>query len=159
MSVDARGDVSRCVATSEHTQARPADGACLCNALELLEIPAGPPGRRFRVTAVDEGGFRGAGLRLELVQPGTEPWLRRLDEAPALAHCMNAELPPTLDARVTLALAPDGSVTDVRVDGDITTSPAIALAQCLVKELRLVPLPCRPPGIDRLQLRLVVGAP
>jgi hypothetical protein len=155
VSVDARGNLSRCEATSEHTMARPADGACLCQALELLDLPRGSPGRRFRVVAVDEGGFRGSGLAFELVQPGTEPWLHRIDESPALTRCTSPELPRTLDALVTLALAPDGSVTDVRIDGDITTPPAIALAQCLVKELRLVPLPCRPPGVDALQVRLV----
>jgi hypothetical protein len=155
-SVDGDGHVSRCMATSEHTMARPVDAACLCDAVGRLTLP-GRPGRRFRVTAVDEGGFRTANVALELIQPGTEPWLRRLDESPALGRCMAADLPANLSAVVTLALAPDGGVDDVRIDGDITTPPAIALARCLVQELRIVPLPCRPPGVDALQVRLVVN--
>ncbi len=155
VSVDARGNLSRCEATSEHTMAQPADGACLCRSLELLDVPRGSPGRRFRVVAADDDGSRSSGLAFELVQPGTEPWLRRIDESPALTRCTSTERPRTLDALATLALDPDGSVTDVRIDGDITTPTTIALAQCLVKELRLVPLPCRPPGVDALQVRLV----
>lgn len=155
-SVSAAGDVSRCVATSDHTMARPLDAACLCDALGALALPPGHAGRRFRVTAVDEGGFRGPQAAFERLQPGTEPWLRRLDEAPALARCLAADTPPALTATVTLALAPDGGVQDVRIDGDITTPPTIRFARCMVQELRLVPLPCRPPGVDALQLRLVV---
>jgi hypothetical protein len=108
------------------------------------------------VTAVDEGGFRGSQAAFELLQPGTEPWLRRLDEAPALSRCLAADTPPELTATVTLALAPDGGVQDVRIDGGVTTAPTIRFARCMVQELRLVPLPCRPPGVEALQLRLVV---
>lgn len=158
-SVDERGRASRCLATSEHTMARSSDAACLCEALERLELPPGRAGRRFRVVALDEGGSRSPGLALQPVQPGTEPWWRRLTESPALARCMVANLPPDLTAILTLALAPDGGVTDVRAHGDLTTGPALALARCMVRELQRVPLPCRPPGVDELQVRLVVGDP
>ncbi len=153
-SVDAKGRVARCEATREHAMARPGDGACLCGALERLALPAGRAGRRFRVTAVDEGGSSISDLVLEAVQPGTETWRRRLADSTALARCPAVEVPSGFTALATLALAPDGTVDDVRIDGDITTPPTIALARCLVQALRLVPLPCRPPGLEALQVRL-----
>jgi hypothetical protein len=159
-SEDARGRVSRCLATSDHSLVRPDDAACVCGSLEALEIPSGRPGRRFHVEATDHGGFGAVGASLELVQPGTEPWRRRVEESLALARCMAAGVPPGgFEGVITLSLAPDGGVHDVRIDGDITTPPAMEMASCLVQELRLVPLPCRPPGIDALQLRLAIKNP
>jgi hypothetical protein len=60
---------------------------------------------------------------------------------------------------VILSLALDGAVDDVRIEGEITTPASIGLASCLVQELRLVPLPCRPPGVDALHVSLVVSGP
>jgi hypothetical protein len=157
VSVDRQGRVTRCTADSDHSLARAAAAPCLCGAVETIAFPAGAAGRRLRVEAVDDGGF-GTSARLERVQAGTETWVRRFEEAPALTRCLSAHpLPGKLSARVILALAPDGAVEDVRIEGDITTTPAMGLASCLVQELRQVPLPCRPPGVDALHLSLVVN--
>lgn len=159
VSVAKNGTITRCTAQSDHSMAQPAAGACICAAVETLRLPAGKAGRRMRVDATDDGGF-GRSARLELVQPGTETWVTRLQEATALSRCIDAHpLPGMLTARVILALAPDGAVDDVRVEGDITTTATMGFASCLVKELRTVPLPCRPPGIDTLHLSLVVNGP
>lgn len=158
-SVDRRGSVTRCVAEADHTLAHVAGAGCLCAAVETLRFPAGAAGRRLRVEALDDGGT-GPGARLELVQPGTEAWVTRLQEAPALARCLLANpLPDMLATRVLLSLAPDGAIESVRIDGDITTPARMALASCLVQELRTVPLPCRPPGIDALHVSLTVNGP
>jgi hypothetical protein len=159
VSVAKSGTVTRCVAKSDHSLAQPAAGACICAAVQTLRFPAGKAGRRMRVDAKDDGGF-GRSIRLELVQPGTETWVTRLSEASAPSRCFDAHpLPGMLTARVILALAPDGGVDDVRIEGDITTAATMGFASCLVKELRTVPLPCRPPGVDALQLSLVVNGP
>jgi hypothetical protein len=127
--------------------------------VETIQFEPAAAGRRLRVEAVDDGGF-GRNARLELVQPGTETWVTRLQEAPALARCIDANpLPGSLTARVILALSPDGAVDDVHILGEITTPASMGLASCLVHELRLVPLPCRPPGIDALHLSLLVNPP
>jgi hypothetical protein len=158
-SVARDGAVTRCTAHSEHSMAHAGGAACLCGAVETMRFPAGKAGRRLRVKAVDDGGF-GRPARLDLVQPGTEPWVTRLNEASALSRCFDASpLPGMLAARVLLALAPDGAVEDVRVEGDITTTASMGFASCLVQELRTVPLPCRPPGVDTLHLSLVVNGP
>ncbi|MCX4243854.1 hypothetical protein [Paraliomyxa miuraensis] len=159
-SVDRRGAQLRCVASAGHTMVRSADGACICEALERLAVPKGASGRRFRVQAVDDGGFRGSRATLEVVQAGTEAWIRRLDESPALDRCLRvASLPKGLDAMITVSMELDGAVTGVRIDGDITTQDSMQFAQCMVQELRAVALPCAPPGIDRLQARLSVAPP
>lgn len=159
-SVDRRGHLSRCLATTEHTMARDVDGACVCEALQALPLPTGPSGRRFRVQAVDDGGFRGSDTTLQLVQAGTEAWIRRLNESPAIDRCLGVvSLPEGLTATVTLGMDPDGAVTEVRIDGDITTQPTMQFASCMVQELRTVALPCRPPGIERLVARLVIPRP
>lgn len=156
-SVDRRGTVTRCAAEAEHSQAHAAGAECLCAAVETIAFPAAAAGRRLRVQALDDGGS-GRNARLELVQPGTEAWATRLRDAPALARCIDANPQPgMLAARVILALAPDGAVETVRIHGDITTPASMSLASCLVQELRTVPLPCRPPGIDALHLSLVVN--
>lgn len=158
-SVDRRGAVTRCSAEADHSLAHIAGPGCLCAAVETIQFPAGAAGRRLRVEALDDGGS-GRNARLELVQPGTETWVTRLQEAPALSRCIDANpLPGMLAARVILSLAPDGAIEAVRIDGDITTPASMGLASCLVQELRTVPLPCRPPGIDALHLSLVVGGP
>jgi hypothetical protein len=156
-SVDRRGTVTRCAAEAEHSMVHATGAECLCAAVETIAFPAGSAGRRLRVEALDDGGS-GRNARLELVQPGTEAWVTRLQDAPALARCIDANPQPgMLAARVILALAPDGAVETVRVDGDITTPARMSFASCLVQELRTVPLPCRPPGIDALHLSLVVN--
>lgn len=157
VAVDRRGKVERCGARSAHSSARASDGDCVCRAIETIGFPAGSAGRRLRVDAVDDGGFRGSGHFVR-VQPGTEVWVERFDEAPALARCL-ADHPPPADfvAQVSVALALDGTVDDVRIEGDITTTPTMRFASCLVNELRRVPLPCRPPGVDTLQLKLTMG--
>jgi len=158
-SVDRSGRVTRCTAASDHSLAQASAGECICDAVETIAFPAGAAGRRFRVEAVDDGGF-GGNVRLELVQPGTETWVTRLQEAPALARCLAASpLPGMLAAWVILRLAPDGAIEDVRVEGEITTPATIGFASCLVRELRLVPLPCRPPGVDTLHASLIVNGP
>ncbi len=159
-SVDRKGRVTRCTAESDHSLAiGESGGTCICAAVETIRFPAGKAGRRFRVEAVDDGGFA-RNARFELVQPGTETWVTRLQEAPASSRCIDANPQPTaLTARVILSLAPDGAVEGVRIEGDITTPASIGLASCLVQELRLVPLPCRPPGVDALHVSLIVGGP
>lgn len=158
-SVDRRGTVTRCAAETDHSLVHVAGSGCLCAAVETIQFPAGPTGRRLRVEALDDGGS-GRNARIELVQPGTETWVTRLQEAPALARCLDANpLPGMLATRVILSLAPDGAVEGVRIDGDITTPASMGLASCLVQELRTVPLPCRPPGIDALHVSLTVNGP
>ena len=155
-SVAKDGKITRCAAHSRHSLAQPAAGACLCTAVQTLELPAGKPGRRLRIEAIDSGG-RQSWARFVLVQPGTDAWVTRIDESTALDRCLGAHpLPGAFAARVILALAPDGAVDDVRVEGDITTADTMGLASCLVQELRTVPLPCRPPGVDALHLDLEV---
>ncbi len=153
-SVDRKGHVQRCAAHSRSSLARPVDGECLCRSMEALELGAGRAGRRLWVQAVDDGELGSAG-RFGLLQPGTEAWVGRIDDSPVLERCaMNRSLPLGFSARVTLSLAPDGTVDEVNVEGDITKRVEMSFASCLVSELRRVPLPCRPPGIDELQLSL-----
>lgn len=158
-AVGADGTITRCSARSEHASMRPRDAACLCEGIETLRYPRGRAGRRFRVVAQDTGGRLSTHVALEPRQPGTEVWIERLQGSPALASCV-AQSRPTdgFVATAVLRLATDGMVEGVELLGDITTMPSMRFAQCLVGELKSVPLPCRPPGIDTLQVEVSVGA-
>lgn len=159
VSIDRRGRVERCTAEVDHSQAHASGAGCLCAAVETLAFTAGAAGRRLGVEAVDDGGF-GGNARFELVQPGTETWVTRLQESPALARCLVAHPQSgSFGARAVLSLAPDGGVDDVRIEGNLVTSESMRFASCLVQELRSVPLPCRPPGVEVLQASLVVNGP
>jgi hypothetical protein len=152
------GRVTRCDASAEHTQARTRDGACLCRFVETLRYPAGRSGRRYRVDALDDGGFRPEERSFRIVQAGTEAWAKRINEAPALDVCESRGIPPTAKGTtVVLDLQPDGTITGTQVHGDITAPEAIAWANCLVAELPRIPLPCSPPGVE--QLHLAFGPP
>ena len=153
LSVAASGKVLRCLATSEHAQALPINAACLCSMIEALRFSSGRSGRRVRATARDSGSFVDKDAGFDMLQPGTEPWVRRLHESTVLADC-RATVPNTagLSATAVLDLEPDGSITNVEIVGDITTMPAMQWASCLVRSIPTVRLPCRPPGIDQLQV-------
>lgn len=156
-AVGQSGAVTRCTATTEHPMARPADAECLCRGIQTLRYPAGRPGRRLRVQAVDTGGFSSSEVELEPLQAGTEAWVTRLRESTALSRCLSKHrVDGPLESTLVLGLATDGAVQDARIFGDITTMPAMQLAQCLVQELRTVPLPCRPPGVEQLQVRVAL---
>ncbi|MCH9683202.1 MAG: hypothetical protein K0V04_17335 [Deltaproteobacteria bacterium] len=153
LAVASDGAVSRCTASSSHTQARPRDGACLCRHLETLRFEAGKPGRRLRTGAIDDRTLGPDHDAIVLRQPGTEPWVTRVQQAMPLSHCIRTVgATPPLDAVAALWLAPDGTVEDVQLQGDISTLPAMKFAACLTGRLRTIALPCRPPGVDVLQL-------
>lgn len=155
VAVAAAGSVERCEASSTHSRARPDDGACLCRAFEEREHPPGKAGRRFRVTATDRGFGQFSVFVLEPLQPGTEDWVARFRDAGTVVQCLEEHTPSSdFEATVVLGLRPDGEIHDVRVLGEIVEPAEIGLARCLVRELPKVPLPCAPPGIDTLQLRL-----
>ena len=159
-TVDARGHIDRCEAESAAPFAREADAACLCGVLRELRFAAGSGKRRLWVEAIDDGGTPFHSESLKLLQPGTEPWIERLKAALALERCAASHaVPAKLDAIVSLRLAVDGAVEDVRIDGDVRDASTMQWAQCVVGELHLVPLPCRPPGIDVLRARLAIAAP
>ncbi|HWB73608.1 MAG TPA: hypothetical protein VG755_01610 [Nannocystaceae bacterium] len=159
-TVDARGRVTRCDAESTAPFAREADAACLCGVLRELRFASGSSKRRVWVEAIDDGGTPFHSESLKLLQPGTEPWIDRLKASLALERCAASHAPPThLDAIVSMQLAADGAVQDVRIDGDVRDAATMQWAQCVVTELHLVPLPCRPPGIDVLRARLAIAAP
>ena len=146
------GRVTRCDASTDHTQARPRDAACLCGFVETLRYPAGRAGRRYRVDAMDDGGFRAEERSFRIVQARTEPWAKRMNEAPALDICESKGVPPARGTTVVLDIQEDGSISGTQVHGDITTPEAIAWANCLVAELPRIPLPCSPPGVEQLHL-------
>ena len=153
VAVATTGRVSRCSAVSDHTQARPSDAECLCGFVETVKYPRGKAFRRYRVQAIDDGGFRPDDRSFRLVQAGTEVWVARLTEAPALSVCETRGAPPTTPGtRVEVDVLPDGAIAGVRVHGDITTTQSIAWAQCITEELPKIALPCSPPGIDTLHL-------
>jgi hypothetical protein len=152
------GRVTRCDASAEHTQARTRDAECLCGFVEKLRYPAGRSGRRYRVQAMDDGGFRAEERSFRIVQAGTDAWAKRINEAPALDVCESKGIPPTAKGTtVVLDLQPDGTITGTQVHGDITTPEAITWANCLSAELPKIPLPCSPPGVE--QLHLAFGPP
>lgn len=159
-TVDARGHIDRCEAESAAPFARDADAACLCGVLHELRFPAGSNKRRMWVEAIDDGGTPFLADSLQLLQPGTEPWLDRLKASLALERCTASHpTPARLDAIVSVQLATSGAIEDVRIDGELQDAVAMQWAQCVVAELHRVPLPCRPPGIDVLRARLAIAAP
>lgn len=159
-ALDERGRVRRCTASTDHTEGRAADGACLCRLVESVGFGRGPASRRLRVVAIDDGEFDGSGARFDVVQAGTEPWIARLGSTSVLRHCAATRRPVgKLDVDVTLALAPGGRIEDVRLDGDLTTVDRMRFASCVVDGLGRVTLPCAPPGITALHARLRIGGP
>lgn len=91
-----------------------------------------------------------------MVQPGTQAWVRRLDESSAHEACLNGSFAPEgFDATAALKLDPDGTVQDVELYGNFLSAPSQEFATCLIRELRYVLLPCRPPGIDEFRVRIV----
>ena len=81
----------------------------------------------------------------------------RLHQSSALDVCLEGTPIEGFAATVVLALAADGAIEDVEVFGDIDTPPTVALSSCLVAELGTVAMPCRPPGIEVLQVGLKIG--
>jgi hypothetical protein len=153
--VDARGRVGRCEGESSSTWAREADAACVCRVLGELRFAPGSSKRRLWVEAIDDGGFGFQGGALTIVQPGTEVWIERLKSSLALERCAATHgFPAAVNAMISLQLASDGSVEDVRIDADLRDSMSMQWAQCVVGELHKVALPCRPPGIEVLKTRL-----
>jgi hypothetical protein len=153
LAVADSGRIARCLASSDHTQARSQDAECLCGVIETIRYPAGRPGRRLRVDAIDDGGFRPDDRGFRSLQARTETWATRLNEAPALDVCEARGIAPTTKGiTVVLDLKPDGSITGVEVRGDITTPESMAWATCLTEELPAIPLPCTPPGVQQLHL-------
>lgn len=158
LSVARNGKVQRCLATSDHAQALPSNATCVCSAMQELQFPNGRSGRRVRVDARDTGRFADEAVGFKMLQAGTEPWVRRLEQSTVLADC-EATLGRTagLTATAVLDLDPDGSIHHAQVIGDITTMPAMQWARCLVRSLPAVRLPCRPPGIDQLQVTVTTA--
>ena len=154
------GRIDRCSARSEHPSARVVDGECLCQSIETLRHPAGPAGRRLWAEARDEQEAFADDQAFELLQPGTEGWVRRLDESRAVAACLQQQpLDAAIDVTVVLDLAPDGEIDRAQVFGELSSLPRMRFAGCLVRELAPVALPCRPPGIEQLQVRLRLASP
>lgn len=153
------GRVSRCAATSVHSMATASNAECMCRGVETLDFGKGPAGRRLRVDAVDDGSHRFAEYELTPLQPGTKPWVRRLDESGLLDACVSrGALPKDATATMVLHLAPDGGVDDAEVFGQFDDVESMRVGMCLVKRLRAMDLPCRPPGIDTLQVQLTPRA-
>lgn len=158
VAVDRRGRVSRCHAESDSTLARQTDAQCLCDVIGSIGFPPGGSGRRVRSTATDDGQTHSSDARFVLVQPGTEPWIEQLDQSPILRRCVVAtalRLPITFPAE--LALADDGTITDVTIRGDVTDIGRMRFATCVVDELKAFALPCAPPGISTLHAQIVLG--
>jgi len=155
LDVGPAGDVRRCEVATEHSRARDSDGACLCDAANALEFPAGKPGRRLRVDGIDSGALPRTVVRS--VQLGTEPWVRRVEESSAMARCEpELERADLFEVTAVLSLAPEGSVTSVELFGPIDDAPTMRWARCLVQEWGSLELPCAPPGIDQLHVTVDV---
>ncbi|MEX1361930.1 MAG: hypothetical protein AB1Z98_02325 [Nannocystaceae bacterium] len=155
MAVAADGTIDRCEAST----GRPGSGhdrsRCLCQGLADLRYEPGPPGRRLRVSATDSGRAQFPSLVVLPLQPGTEAWAQRLQEAAIVDGCSLEHPPGTgFQATAVLALAPDGGVQGVEIYGPIETPETMRFSTCLVRELAKVPLPCAPPGIDVLQVTI-----
>ncbi len=158
LAVDRRGRVQRCHAESDATFAREADAKCLCNVVGSIAFPPGASGRRIRSTATDDGETHSSDARFVLVQPGTEPWIERLDESPILSRCLAIaalRMPVTFPAEIMLA--EDGAITDVMIRGDVNNTGRMRFAACVVDELKSTALPCAPPGISTLHAQIVLG--
>ena len=156
VAVGKSGKVDRCEATPSNLLGRPADALCLCEGIETIRYPRGRAGRRLRFTAIDDGQSGPFDVSLKPLQPGTDPWVQRLQQTPALATCLLEGRPDAgFTATVVLDLTSDGTIERVQVLGDIDTAPEMKFSECLVRELRPIPLPCAPPGIDALQVSVV----
>lgn len=152
LSVSASGRIRRCEATTEHLFARTSEAECLCSAAETLRFDPGKSGRRVRVDAVDTGGVPN---RLRALQQGTEPWVQRLEQAPATAKCRSEQpLPEPLEATAVLRLTPDGGITKIGLFGEFDNPRTMQWARCIVNEWSTVELPCAPPGIEQLQVKV-----
>lgn len=154
-AVDRTGALSRCTAESDSPSGRVPDGECLCRTIAGIDFGAGKAGRRLRVAAVDHDALSFT-PSFAVVQPGTDDWIVRLHRSGVFHHCVTStqvSTPPGgLD--VALRLLPDGTIDDVRIDGALTQQDPMRLARCLVQSLPAVALPCAPPGIRTLHLRI-----
>ncbi len=154
-AVDRTGALSRCTAESDSPSARVPDGECLCRTIGAIDFGAGKAGRRLRVAAVDDDALSFT-PSFAVVQPGTDDWIVRLHQSGVLHRCVTSTQVPTpaggLD--VALRLLPDGTIDDVRIDGALTQQDPMRLARCVVQSLPAVALPCAPPGIRTLHLRI-----
>ncbi len=161
-AVRADGSIARCEAQLDRLPSSdgPDIARCICDVVDKINLGRGDAQRRLRVLVADNETPRAASMRAKLstLQAGTEDWTRRLTDSPALDRCL-ANAPPSaaFSATVGLPVAADGSIEDIVVLGEIHGVDTMRFVDCLVKELALVPLPCRPPGITELRLRLDVG--
>ncbi len=156
-SVDRRGSIDRCVARSAQLGGREADGQCLCDQVRTADLGPGRRGRRLRIQVLDQGSNLEDWTRLEPLQPGTEAWSRRLRAMPGVVDCLEmAKVRSPWSGTAVLPLSKSGRVGEVELLGDVTTPSVINFARCLVRELRNVALPCRPPGIDELRVGVVL---
>ncbi|MFO0636588.1 MAG: hypothetical protein U0168_27470 [Nannocystaceae bacterium] len=160
LRVDAHGRTARCSATSSDPAASSPAAQCLCDVMARASFGKGSSKRRLRLDAIDEGGFASPGVEFSQRQPGTEPWVERVRRSGATVTCAQTAAPPAgLDATLAMTLAPSGRIDDVRIDGDIREIAAMQWAQCMVDQLRTLQLPCAPPGIEILRMRLRVPSP
>lgn len=152
-AVNRAGQVERCTATSASSRAEATAGQCLCDLLSSAKFASGRSGRRLRVEAHDTPRFLREIPELTPLQPGTEVWVRRLVDSRVTEVCESAStLPAGFEATLALRLAEDGALEQAEVFGPIADLVTIRWASCMVRELATVPLPCRPPGIDTLQV-------
>jgi len=161
-SVDAKGSIAHCeteLAVPPPLTA-PELAACICKVVRQVRLARGPAGRRFRIEVLQRSGTFtiGPSASLAALQTGTDDWVQRLNDSDALVRC-RASAPPDASDRLTigLPLAEDGSIGEIRIVGDIDTPGNGRLAECLVRELAGVDLPCRPPGLTELRARLDLG--
>jgi hypothetical protein len=164
-AVDPGGAVSRCETELDRPSALggPDIAACICGVVGKIQLPRGAAGRRFRVSVLDRGtgGVSGIGAKLSPLQTGTDDWITRLQASHAVERCLDAARPSqALSATIALPLAADGSIGDIAIVGPIRTDDTMKFADCLARELATIALPCRPPGLEELRVRLdVVKAP
>ena len=150
LQVSAGGRVQRCEARSEQPHARSSEASCLCEAAKTLRFPAGKPGRRIRFDGIDSSHASFTSVRA--LQPGTELWVERLQDAPATAKCFGANtISDPRELTAVFDLTSDGGITKVELFGEITDRPTMRWASCLVHEWSSTELPCAPPGVDQLQ--------
>lgn len=158
VAVAPSGAVERCAAEEASDTPATRERQCLCDAVSTMRFGRGKAHRRLRIDAVDTG-FGGSGVpETTALQPGTDPWVNRLLASTMFERCSSTDpLPKNLDAVLSMRVDPAGVVDDVRIDGGVNTAAAMRWAQCVVGEAATVSLPCAPPGIDRLRIRLRSG--
>jgi len=160
LAIDRSGRVRRCDATTDSVHGRAIDATCLCDALDPVVFPRGAAGRRLRLRATDDGDTSTNDARFVLVQPGTEPWIERLQQSPVLRRCLAVATPRmSITFPVELALADDGTITDVHLGGEVSSIDRMRFATCIVDVLKATALPCAPPGITTLHAEIRLGAP